>query len=222
MIKAVLFDLDNTLIDFMKMKRMCVENAVDAMIDAGLKTKKNEAIKILFDIYDKEGLEYQFVFQKFSKKVLGRVDYRLMGAGISAYRKTKIAYLEPYPHVAETLTKLKSRGIKLAIVTDAPKIQAWIRICDLKLHHLFDAVVAFEDTGKKKPHELPFKKALEKLRVKPEECLMVGDWIERDIKGAEKLGMKTVFAKYGHIGKPKKSGANYEIRGIEELLSIVG
>jgi len=45
MIKAVLFDLDNTLVDFMKMKEMAVEGAVDAMIDAGLNLTKEEAIE---------------------------------------------------------------------------------------------------------------------------------------------------------------------------------
>jgi FMN phosphatase YigB (HAD superfamily) len=50
-ISAVLFDLDNTLIDFLKLKRMCVENAVDAMIDSGLDIPKEDAIKILFEIY---------------------------------------------------------------------------------------------------------------------------------------------------------------------------
>ena len=47
-IKAVLFDVDNTLIDFMKMKRACCEAAIDAMIDAGLNMSKKDALKVLY------------------------------------------------------------------------------------------------------------------------------------------------------------------------------
>ena len=220
-IKAIVFDLDNTLIDFMKMKRMCVKNAVDAMIDAGLDYDKEKAVEVFFDMYFSLGIEYQNVFQEFSLEVLGKVDYKIIGAGISAYRKTKIAYVEPYPHVISTLRELSKRGMKLCIVTDAPKIQAWIRLSDMKLHHFFDVVVAFDDTRKLKPDSRPFKKALEELKVKPEECLMVGDWIERDIEGAKKVGMKTCFARYGHIGKMRASKADYEIDDIQEVINIV-
>ena len=55
MIKAVIFDLDNTLIDFMKMKKASCEKAVDAMISVGLNLSKKKAIKELYKIYYKEG-----------------------------------------------------------------------------------------------------------------------------------------------------------------------
>lgn len=219
-IKAVLFDLDNTLIDFMKLKRMCVENAVDAMINSGLEMGKEEALKTLFDIYSDLGIEYQEIFQEFSKRVLGYEDYPIMAAGINAYRKTKISYLKPYPHVVSTLTELSRRGIKLAIVTDAEKMQAWIRISALEIGHLLDIVVTFSDTGKKKPSTEPFKKALDELDIRAEECLFIGDHVERDIDGAKKAGMKTCYARYGFDGKID-SHADYEIDDIKELLDIV-
>jgi HAD superfamily hydrolase (TIGR02253 family) len=219
-ISAVLFDLDNTLIDFLKLKRMCVENAVDAMIDSGLDIPKEDAIKILFEIYMDLGMEYQHIFQDFSNKVLGREDYKIMAAGINAYRRTKISYLEPYPHVTSTLTQLARRGIKLGIVTDAEKMQAWIRISALKLGHLLDVVVTFSDTGKRKPNPAPFKRALKELSVQPEECLFVGDWVERDIAGAKSAGMRTCFAKYGSVSKGK-SHADYEIDDVKEILDLI-
>ena len=51
MIKAILFDLDNTLIDFMRMKEKSCESAIDAMILAGLKTNKKKATEELFKLY---------------------------------------------------------------------------------------------------------------------------------------------------------------------------
>ena len=220
MIKAILFDLDNTLIDFMGMKRMSCDAAISAMIDAGLKVDKERALKKLFKLYDTYGLEDKKIFQKFLKGELGRVDYRILANAIVAYRNVRSSYLQPYPHTDYVLIKLKSRGVKLAIVTDAPKLKAWIRLMAMKIGNFFDVVVAYEDTKQLKPSSLPFEAALHRLKVKPEQCLMVGDMPHRDIEGAKRLGMKTCFARYGQP-KVKKSKADYEIKDIKELLKIV-
>src|SRR6266550_2077969 len=51
-IRAVIFDLDNTLTDFMKMKRAAIDAAVDGMIDAGLKLSREEASARIYRVYD--------------------------------------------------------------------------------------------------------------------------------------------------------------------------
>lgn len=50
--KAIVFDLDNTLIDFMKMKKIACEAAIDAMIKAGMKADKEMTLKLLFELYN--------------------------------------------------------------------------------------------------------------------------------------------------------------------------
>ena len=120
MIKGVLFDLDNTLIDFMAMKKKCSSAAVSAMVKAGLKMSEKRALKVLFELYDCVGIEYKYIFQKFLRKY-GKVDYKVLSAGIVAYRKAQIKYMQPYPAVKPTLQKLKRKGLKLAIVSDAPR-----------------------------------------------------------------------------------------------------
>jgi len=220
MIKAILFDLDNTLIDFMKMKKLSCEAAIDAMIGAGLNVKQDKAIKVLFELYGEHGLEEKTIFQKFLKKLTGKINYRILANGIVAYRRVRTGFLEPYPNVDYVLLKLKDKGLKLGIVTDAPKLKAWLRLASMKLSNYFDVVVTFEDTKQHKPSKLPFEAALKKLKLKPQECLMVGDWPERDIKGAIAAGMKTCFARYGNP-KIKKTEADYEINNIKTLLDIV-
>ena len=220
MIKAVIFDLDNTLIDFLKMKKHSCSAAIDAMIGAGLNVEHDRALKMLFRLYDKHGLEEKTIFQKFLKKLTGKIDYKILANGIVAYRKVRTGFLEPYPNVDYVLLKLRGRGIKLGVVTDAPKLKAWIRLASMKLSNYFNVVVTFEDTKKLKPSKLPFEAALRELKLKPQECLMVGDWPERDIKGAKAIGMKTCFARYGNP-KVKKSNADYEISNIKMLFDIV-
>ena len=149
MIKAIIFDLDNTLIYFMRMKRLSCEAAMEAMISAGLKTSRKRGMKTLFQLYLKHGFEYQKIFQVFMRKVHGRIDYGIMASGIVAYRRVKEGLLYPYPNVVPTLRKLK-RKYKLVILTDAPRIQAWIRLAAMGLQDMFDYVITFDDTKMKK------------------------------------------------------------------------
>ncbi len=221
MIKAVVFDLDNTLVDFMKMKRRAIEEAIPAMIDAGLEITPEYANKLIDEIYKEQGIEYQQVFDEFLRRVLQKVNYKILSAGIVAYRKAREAALIPYPHVYSTLNKLAKLGVKMGILSDAPSKEAWLRLAYLNFHHIFDAVVTFDETGERKPSPLPFKMILERLQVKPEEALMVGDWAERDVIGAAKVGMKTAFARYGDTFNTEHHTADYDLKDIRELEDII-
>jgi HAD superfamily hydrolase (TIGR02253 family) len=221
MIKAVIFDLDNTLVDFMAMKRQAIDAAINAMIDAGLKLSPQEVKARIDRIYKERGIEFQNVFDQLLYDVFKKVDYKILSAGIISYRRAREAALVPYPHVYLTLIELLKCGQKLAVVSDAPAREAWLRLCYLNFHHLFHAVVTFDDTGERKPNPGPFRKALDLLNVSAAEALMVGDWAERDMVGAANLGMKTVFARYGDTFGTAETHADYEINDVKELIKIV-
>lgn len=220
-IKAVIFDLDNTLVDFMKIKQVAIDAAADAMIDAGLKMKKKDVYNKIFKVYEEKGIEYQQVFDSFLIQALGKIDMKILAAGVIAYRRARESALVSYPRVIITLLEILKRGLKLAVVSDAPRLQAWLRLCGLNIHNYFDVVVTFDDTNKRKPDPEPFRKTLELLKMNANEVIMVGDWPERDIVGAKPLGMKTVFAKYGDTFGTKHSGADWDINDISELIEII-
>jgi putative hydrolase of the HAD superfamily len=220
-IKAVVFDLDNTLVDFMKMKERAIEAAIPAMIDAGLKLTKAEANTVIDGIYKEQGIEYQQVFDLFLQRVLNKIDYKILSAGIVAYRRGREASLIPYPHVYPTLNKLMKMGIKMGILSDAPVKEAWLRLAYLNFHHIFDVVVTFEDTKVRKPAPAPFEMILKKLEFPANEVLMVGDWVERDIVGASNAGMQTAFARYGDTFNTLHHTADYELNDISEIIDII-
>lgn len=221
MIKAVVFDLDNTLVDFMRMKREAVKAAVAAMIDAGLDSSFKDTFDSIMRIYDREGIEYQEVIDHYLQETYGEINPKILASGVVGYRRARDAALVLYPHVTSTLTKLVKRGIRLGILTDAPSKQAWLRLCYLNLHNLFDIVITPEITGAYKPAPEPFIASLKALNAEPKEALMIGDWPERDMVGAKRVGMHTVFAKYGDRPDVVHSGADYEIVDISQLLGII-
>ena len=65
MIKAIIFDLDNTLLDFVKMKQFSVKAAITAMNEAGLEVDEKKAYEDIFDLYMERGWENQQVFDDY-------------------------------------------------------------------------------------------------------------------------------------------------------------
>ena len=220
-IKGVIFDLDNTLLDFMKMKEFAVKAAVKGMIEAGLMVNEDDSYTEIVTIYEQLGWENQKVFDVFIEKQLGHVEHKYLAAGIVAYRRAREANLMAYPNVNKTLMALAKSGIKLGVVSDAPSREAWMRIYYLNLYHFFDVVITFDDTGERKPSEKPFKMSLKALDLAPEDTIMVGDWPERDVVGAQKIGMKTAFARYGDTFGTVHSGADWDLNDIYQLVMII-
>jgi putative hydrolase of the HAD superfamily len=224
MIKAVMFDLDNTLINFMQMKEKSCRAAVQAMVAAGLEMDKDKAYTRLMRTYLDVGIESNRAFTLFLKRIR-QFDHKILAAGINAYLKTKNEFVKPYPNVEKVLKELKDKGITLSIVTDAPKTKAYQRLLLMGIEPFFDFVVGHEDTGKGKNTGLPLSLAIEQLRRKSpntanSEILMVGDSIEKDLNPAKKLGLKTALAKYGQT-KPEEGTPDYELEDIKEIIKWV-
>lgn len=230
MFKAIIFDLDDTLIDFFNLKVNSLNAAVKAMIKAGLPLQEKESMRALFDLYKEHNIEDREILNKFLEKH-HKLDYRILCHGINAYRITQKKFFKPYDGVIPTLKKLKKRNnLKLAILSDAPNFKVWLRLVEAGIDEFFDIVIGFDDSGHKKPSPIPFKLALQKLNLGPQEILYVGDWPERDIAGAKIVGFKTCLATYRVMhplddvrkGKlPKELEPDFKIKKFEEILKIV-
>jgi putative hydrolase of the HAD superfamily len=221
MIKAIIFDLDNTLVDFSRLKQLAIRGGVKGMLEAGLEADEENVYKRIFEIYENKGWEYQKIFDDVIQEFHGKQNHKYLAAAIVAYKRSREASLVPYPDVYSSLIALIKKGIKLAVVSDAPGREAWLRLYQLNFHHLFDVVITHSDTGEFKPSPKPFRLALKKLNVNPEESIMVGDWAERDMTGAKNIGMFTAFARYGDIFNTKHHGGDFELSRFKDILDVV-
>ncbi len=139
------------------------------------------------------------------------------------YEEVKLGHIKPYSGVREVLERLKEMGMKLAVVTDALNGHALKRLQRAELLHYFDVVVSGDMTGKRKPEPDSIRLALNRLGVRPEEAVMVGDSIRRDIEAGKRLGMITVYAAYGdrNFFENRRGGADFTVESIEDLLTIL-
>lgn len=107
--------------------------------------------------------------------------------------------LKKLPYLDEVLTELKKKGYKLGIITNTvtsreEHVRMALRKIDVEKY--FGAILTSVDVGHEKPDERIFMTALRKLRVKPQEAVMVGNRISSDIVGGNRVGMKTILFKW--------------------------
>lgn len=225
-VKAVFFDIDNTLFNSARLTKMARINAVRAMIECGLPlTDVMEGYNLLMKIVRKYGSNYGHHFDRLLEILGCKWDAKIVAAGIVAYHDTKLAYLKPEPDVVPTLIELRERGYKLGVISNGKSVKQWEKIIRLRLHHFFHTVVISEDVGSEKPDVKIFQAALNQLGLKPNETLYVGDCPETDILGANKAGLISVRV-IRENQKAERSLSEdlrpkYTIGNLRELLEIL-
>ena len=129
--------------------------------------------------------------------------------------------LQLYPGVQGTIQQLHSR-YALAIISDAQTVYAVPELNTLDLAAYFDPIIISGDFGYRKPDVRLFEAALSRMALAPSEVLFVGNDLYRDVHGAQKLGIKTVFFKSGESVQDKGHAVpDYIIYSFPELLNAV-
>jgi 2-phosphoglycolate phosphatase len=189
-IKAVLFDLDGTLLD----------TAVDMM----------EALNKLRAEESREPLSYEAVRCQVSHggHALVRLGFGELPAAehevmrmrlLNIYRKQLAKHTQLFEGGGEMLTELERRGLHWGIVTNKP---AWLTdplLVEVKLDKRARAVVSGDTLPERKPHPMPLLHAAKTLGVDPAHCVYVGD-AERDMQAARAAGMFGLVAGFGYLG----------------------
>jgi putative hydrolase of the HAD superfamily len=135
---------------------------------------------------------------------------------------------ELIPGAGEVVRELKRRGYKLALVADGRPGTYRNVLSQHGLYDLFDAFAISEDLGTEKPDRLMFVHALDQLGIPANDygrAIMVGNYLERDIKGANALGMISVWLDWAprrpKIPKDESEIPRYTINLPVELIEVL-
>jgi putative hydrolase of the HAD superfamily len=223
-LKAVLFDIDDTLYDSTRLTTMARMNSIKAMIDSGLPVKDEKKVyRILNNIIKKFGPNYGRHYDELLKELGVKWNPKIIAAGVVAYEHTKVGYLKPFPGVMPTLLSLKKR-YKIGVVSNGLAVKQWEKLIGLGVHHLMDAVVTSEEVGFEKPSREIFDFAIKSLDVRASECVMVGDRLDTDILGGKRAGMHTIRIKKGKRAREKPVEENrpdFEVKDFADILKVI-
>jgi phosphoglycolate phosphatase len=213
-LKAIIFDLDGTLVDSARDLR----DAVNVLLsDEGLRQIDLDEVKSMI------GDGAAKLVERAVSATGGDLSHlpALVVRFLQIYEANASHHTEAYPGVVETLSSLRELGLPLAVVTNKP-YAATIDILEvLGLRTYFDAVIGGDTLPERKPHPAPILAALEHLGVAPEAALMVGDNYH-DVQAARAAGVRAFAVTYGYSHKPHAElGADRLIDAISELLPAV-
>lgn len=218
MLKAVLFDLDDTLIDwsgfdgdFYNMERPHFEALRAYAIGLGYEMPPVDHLQDTFrDIAEADwdnGRETMISphLPRILVKTLARhgvpEDELDVDEVTEVYAWDAVTGVTVFPEVPDTLQALLDAKIKIGIVTNAFQTMV-MRDRELETHgllHYFKTCrFAAADVGYLKPHPVIFERALACVDVKPTEAVFVGDNLNADIAGAQRVGMKAVWRDTGY------------------------
>ncbi len=233
MIKAIIFDFGQTLVDSASGFRLAEKKAKDivfAEIRSGL---GGLGLNDFLPQYRRIRKEFHGV-SNFSRLAIWQEVYRYFGLcpDLKVLEDREYGYWEEVKMAtkpfAETESVLKdlAKDYKLGLITNTQgqKIRGTHRLALFpELEKYFDAIiVAGEDGVPAKPDRQPFIKCLKQLGVSPKEAVFVGDDWRIDIQGAEKAGLKPVWLKHHSVDRnwPEIETRVPVIQSLSELLDI--
>ena len=221
MIRAIIFDLDDTLYDEMQFVRGGFK-AVSSYTSKNANVNQNVVYQLLLDVLEKHGRGQTF---DIALKKLGLYNKNLIPKLVEVYRAHK-PKLSLYSEVRTILSTLRKQGYKLGLITDGNVEVQRNKVEALKIKDFFDCIIFSDEYGieKQKPNPFPYQKAMEELKVSARETIYIGDNPYKDFVSAKKLGIHTIRimrGQYKNVTLNKEFEAEYQIINLGELIDIV-
>lgn len=210
-VHTVLFDLDGTLLDSI---RLIIESYHHTLASHGLPPRTDDYW--LAGI----GTPLRVQFREWAE------DEALLQAMIATYRDYNIAnhdrQVRPYPGVVEVVRRVRARGLRTGLVTSKQRTGADRGLRVLDLTEQIEVIVAADDVVNPKPHPEPVLRAVEHLGVDTGGTLFVGDSVH-DMRSGRAAGARTAAVLWGPFGRDhlEATAPDYWLERPEELLGIL-
>jgi len=214
-LKAVLFDLDGTLLD----------TAPDFVT----------SLNLLLIEEKKQPLDYQIIRNTVSNgaKALIQLAFpleesdpefeRLRQRLLTLYSQHLADKTLPFPGINEVLGFLKQQKISWGVVTNKPFVYTEALLKRMPFPVPPHTVICPDHVTHRKPHPEPMLLACKQLDCKPFEAIYLGDH-RRDIEAAQNASMKTIACAYGYIEASDQASdwhANYTVRQVKEIIPVL-
>jgi putative hydrolase of the HAD superfamily len=198
MIKAIIFDIDNTMYSFDRAHKAAM-TALGAYVKENFGMKPAEMADLMkkcADIVTERtgdncaALHNRLLrFQCFLEQI-DSTEYQKAMEMYHVYWDTILEVMEPEPGLVPLLSRLKARGIRLGVGSDMTAYIQYKKLEKLGVLKYLDFIVTSEEAGEEKPTPRFFELCVKKAGCKPEECVFIGDSLKKDVIGSTEFGMK--------------------------------
>jgi|Deesub1362A_J573_1020465.scaffolds.fasta_scaffold00057_148 phosphoglycolate phosphatase len=210
--KLILFDLDGTLVKLNFNAEKTRERLREFYKKYGIKKEFKPVLKSIEESTQK-------ISERFGRRE-AETTYRIAIQILEEEEKLALEGSEILPFAREALDHLRRSGYTLGVVSRTSR--SVVNDAVRKYNLSFDIVIAREDAEKTKPHPEPINLALRKLKINPEECILLGDH-PYDIISGKRAGVITAGILTGTANEEdlRRSGADYIIKNLKEFIELV-
>lgn len=216
MIRAVLFDLDNTLLNRDASVKKFIGLQYERLQKYIEHIPKEKYITRFIELDDRGYVWKDKVYQQLTDELA--IDAITWEKLFQDYLDNFKYCCVPFEHLIEILNILKECNITLGMITNGYGQFQMANIKALDIEKYFDTILISEWEGIKKPNPLIFKRATERLGVKPNQCLFVGDHPANDVRAAKELGMKSIWKRDPQWSQVE---ADFIIKDLSEIPFII-
>ena len=234
-IRAVLFDFGGTLYDYATLEAAERESLLELVREAGvdadvpeIQRAQRTAMKRVFHSYlQRRFYLHRDLFRDAAIGMLEELGARADAGQLDRYRAAQWArHARDFTlrdGVIDTLQRLRGRGLHLGIVSNIDDDQLAHLLPLGRLEPHFDSILSSESVASCKPDPGIFEEALVRAGCRPEEALFVGDTLQQDIAGANRMGMRSVLLWHRSDREPPTADPrpHHVIRRIPDVLDIL-
>jgi putative hydrolase of the HAD superfamily len=229
-LRAIFFDLDDTLYSTSEFAERARRNSVEAMIAMGLKADADVLLTELDEVVEEFSSNYEFHFDQLLRRLPRRL-YRgvnpaiIVAAGMAAYHDTKFRYLSPYEDAYDALRELARTELIRGVITAGLAVKQAEKLVRMRIAPLLSpgAIFISDQIGVNKPNVKIYQRACSDLNLKPSETLYVGDNAVMDIDPPKRLGMRAVQVVRGgkHAHEAGMLAPDWKVGNFWELLDVL-
>jgi uncharacterized cofD-like protein len=221
-IRAVVFDLDDTLYDCTgTLVEASRRRAAHVLVENGLPMSEDEALALQQELAEAHG-PHLLVFDEVARRF--GLDHDVVDRAYRAYNSDEVGSIKPFPGALEAVRSLRSDGLCCLLLTHGVHRRQQTKIHKLGLEDAFDEIV-INDADRGEPLSECLRYLLERRSLRPEEVLVVGDRPPEEIRIGNDLGATTAQVLHGRFSsfepRDEREVPDYRISDVFQVPTLV-